>query len=123
MSYNTQVMTLEVEMYVGKRKKPVKFPSLNPEQSIHVLSVDSQGRDVIWVVKCRKDDTMSTIHKIYPITIWPSALNPHVAEYDKSESENRAIVIRKGQEQDLYVRQRTETPHSFIHGRYHFKHI
>lgn len=116
-------MTLEAEMYVGKRKKPIKLFPLNPGQSMHVLNVDSQGRDVIWIIKCKEDDTMTTIHKIFPVGIYPNVLNPHIAEYDRSESENRAIIIRRGQQKDLYVRQRTETPHHFIHGRYHLKHV
>lgn len=115
-------MVLEVEAYVGRRKKPTKFPLLNPGESMHILNVDFEGKDEIWIVQCKIDDSLSTVHKIIPEQIYPNVLNPHVAEFDKSKSENRAKVIRRGQEWDLYVRQRTQEPHRFTHGRYHFKH-
>ncbi len=107
-------MPLEVFAYV-----PTEDPSVEedqkwkrraivyPGEEIQIPSLTADGRFKMMRVKVKPDDSLSTIHVIYPMEIRIRGKNSEIPSqvlFDDNQTENLPAVIRKGESFEVFTR-------------------
>ena len=77
----------------------------------------------VYVVQCREDDELSSIHKLTHVVIDYNGHPPYVL-FDRNKTENRPKLLKRGEERDLRIRQ--EVPShgktTLTYARFHLTH-
>ncbi|OGH11335.1 MAG: hypothetical protein A3B38_00720 [Candidatus Levybacteria bacterium RIFCSPLOWO2_01_FULL_36_13] len=83
-----------------------KHVIVQPGEKRHIPSIDLGGYEKIYEVQCKEDDSLATVHTIYPMVITD---NPRqFAIYDDNLTENLPMIIKKGEHLDINIRQRSD---------------
>lgn len=101
-------MPLEIFVFEKGIVEAVDYDVVLPGQKRHVVSTPFGQPDKIYEIFCRADDALSTLHVIFPKLIYGEK-GHQKALFSHLETENRAKIIRRGEELDLKVRQRVES--------------
>lgn len=124
-------MPLEIEIFLisedlqAETKVEIDPPlSLQPGEFYHIPNINfHDDSHEVYAIKCKDNDKMTTIHKLTHVVDF-EGINAPMVLFDRSNTENRAIVIEKGQERDLRIRQefREGKKTSIRHARFHLTH-
>lgn len=81
-----------------------RIRTVYPADEVQIPNFTEEGKMELWRVQVKPNDTLSTAHKIFPHELVFKANEPAQVEYDPKESENRPIVIKKGEEREIFAR-------------------
>jgi hypothetical protein len=97
-------MPLEVYKYINGKTEVVDYEVLQPGERRHVVSLGIDRQERLYEIYCQKNDKATRIDKSYPMVITNGV--PPIAIVDDFHTERNKVTIKKGEEHDLYVRQR-----------------
>jgi hypothetical protein len=107
-------MPLEIYAYrpsedpsIEEEKKWVRRATVYPGEEVQIPSYTYKGRMKFMRIKVKPDDSMSTVHTIYPTNIIIRDRNseiPSQIEFDDNETENLPTEIRKGESHEIFSR-------------------
>lgn len=98
-------MPLEVLKYKKFSEEALGFDVINEGSYRTLEDVRLSGENELLIISCRKDNKLSYVYRIVPLTVM--AGEKKTAAYFKNETKNRPLVIKPGEETEIFVREKT----------------
>lgn len=114
-------MPLEMYRYIIGRDEASFYEVVEPGDYRTIINVKTKTKEEIIVVKCKEDDKLSYVYTIHPEIILEEG-HPPIAAYDKSYTQNRSLVIRKGAEEIIQVSEKVAGRRKPLSVRYRLSH-
>lgn len=97
-------MPLEILKYRQFSEEALGFDIVREGEYRTIESVKLRGENELKVIGCRKDNKLSYVYTILPLGVVSG--KSKVAAYFKEETENRPLVIKPGEEVEIFVNER-----------------